>query len=239
MKENLEKFSIDCTSIASAIVDINSMTVDSLIDLGYECGIIGVPEYEIKPMIKFVAQIVIGGEQDESQVRVGAWKKLAEWRKKNGAESDVDAALDEVEAEQDHNEHENMLDSNKNPDNIIHTNQQEDANMARKNKNKAVEAVEEAQAVEAVEEVAEVEASPGQETVMLTAGEAIPETVAFTPARGRGRPKLAETAYDRAVKIFQNHHDSRKDAIAVAIAAGIPKASANVYASNYWKTLAA
>lgn len=253
MKENLEKFSIDCTSIASAIVDINSMTVDSLIDLGYECGIIGVPEYEIKPMIKFVAQIVIGGEQDESQVRVGAWKKLAEWRKKNGAESDVDAALDEVEAEQEQTEHENVLDSNKKPDIIIHTNQQEDSNMARKTKRNNVEPVETVEtvvlaapeaveaetttpeAVEVMVEAVEAElAAPEAAGIQLTASEAVAETVAFAPKRGRGRPKLAETAYDRAVKIFQNFHDSRANAISAAIAAGIPKASANVYASKYW-----
>ena len=268
MKEILESYSIDCTNFASAVTDINSMSVDTLADVAYDYGIISVPESEIKTMIKFVAQTVISGEQSESVVRVTAWKKLAEWRKKNGAVCDVDAALLEAEAEQEQTEHENMLDSNKNPDNIIHTNQQEDANMARKTKRNNVETVETVEtvvlaapeaveaelaapeaveaetttpeAVEVMVEAVEAElAAPEAAEIQLTASEAVTETVAFAPKRGRGRPKLAETAYDRAVKIFQNHHGSRANAISAAIAAGIPKASANVYASKYWQTLTA
>ena len=83
------------------------------------------------------------------------------------------------------------------------------------------------------------EAAPEAGEIQLTASDATQETVAFAPTRGRGRPKLAETAYDRAVKIFQNFHDSRANGIAAAITAGIPKASANVYASKYWQTLTA
>ena len=240
MKEILERYSIDCTTFAAAVVDINSMTVDTLMDVAYDYGIISVPESEIRTMVKFVAQTVIGGEQSESVVRVTAWKKLADWRKKNGVACDVDAALleAEAEAEQEQTEHANVLDSNKKPDIIIHTNQQEDSNMARKNKRNTVETVA-LTAPEAVEVMAEAVEAPEAVEVQLTASEAVTETVAFAPKRGRGRPKLAETAYDRAVKIFQNHHASRANAIAAAIAAGIPKASANVYASKYWQTLTA
>lgn len=239
MKEILERYSIDCATFAAAVADINSMTVDTLMDVAYDYGIISVPESEIRAMVKFVAQTVIGGEQSESVVRVTAWKKLADWRKKNGAACDVDAALleAEAEAEQEQTERANVLDSNKKPDIIIHTYQQEDSNMARKNNRNTVETVETVETValaapEAVE-------APEAGEIQLTASEAVPETVAFAPKRGRGRPKLAETAYDRAVKIFQNHHASRANAIAAAIAAGIPKASANVYASKYWQTLTA
>ena len=51
--------------------------------------------------------------------------------------------------------------------------------------------------------------------------------------RGRGRPKLAETAYDRAVKIMQglSKHDT-KSVIAALEAAGIKKSSAHVYLCN-------
>ena len=236
MKEILERYSIDCTTFATAVTDINSMSVDTLTDVAYDCGIISVTESEIKVMVKFVAQAVANGEQTESGVRVSAWKKLAEWRKKNSAGCDVGAALLEAETEQDQNEHGNMLDSNKKPDIIIHTNQQEDSNMNNNTSN--VEAVEAVEAVETVNLDAS-EAAPEAGEIQLTASEATQETVAFAPTRGSGRPKLAETAYDRAVKIFQNFHDSRANGIAAAITAGIPKASANSYASKYWQTLTA
>ena len=99
MKEILERYSIDCSTFAASVTDINSMPVDILTDVAYDFGIIGVPESEIKVMVKFVAQVIASGEQSESVVRVSAWKKLAEWRKKKSVAGDVDAALLETETE--------------------------------------------------------------------------------------------------------------------------------------------
>lgn len=60
---------------------------------------------------------------------------------------------------------------------------------------------------------------------------AVPEVI--QAKRGRGRPKLAETAYDRAVKIMRSldKYDT-KTVISALEAAGIKKSSAHVYLCN-------
>lgn len=88
-------------------------------------------------------------------------------------------------------------------------------------------------------EAIEVEASPNvtPPAPEQEAEQEVAPAADTAPKRGRGRPKLAETAYDRARAIMEAQPDqsNRKALIEAVVNSGVKATSAAVYASRYYK----
>jgi hypothetical protein len=95
-----------------------------------------------------------------------------------------------------------------------------------------VEAVETAPETsqEVTEAVSETVTEPNTSTVEAAQEASTEASVEFIAKPRRGRPKLAETAYDRAVKVLNDlgKYDT-KSMVAALTATGVPKNSAHVY----------